>query len=63
MSTSGISFKEVGRQAYLNGESAAPALNPAIIEAISDLPVGGGAAEIMRAFQVGWTQANLEQVV
>ena len=56
-------FKEVGRQAFANGEPAAPMLNPQVREAIADLPVGGGAADIMRAFSEGWHAANLAQPI
>lgn len=53
----------IGRNAYLAGESSAPALNPEIVEAISALPIGGGAAKIMKAFVKGWHDANLAAVV
>lgn len=51
-------FKQVGREAYRNGEPASPVLNETIREAISGLTVGGGAAAIMRDFSQGWHEAN-----
>ncbi|WP_410662060.1 hypothetical protein [Amycolatopsis sp. lyj-84] len=53
-------FFEVGRQAFLAGEHGAPALNPAVREAIKDMEVGTGAASIMLAFQEGWRAAYVE---
>ncbi|GAA1962176.1 hypothetical protein [Amycolatopsis minnesotensis] len=50
---------EAGRQAYSAGESGAPWLNAAVREAIGDRPVGTGAVEIMRQFQLGWAEALL----
>jgi hypothetical protein len=50
---------ELGRSAYHAGSPISPALNSEIQAAVADLPVGGGAAEIMRAFVDGWTTANL----
>jgi hypothetical protein len=47
-------FESIGRQAYRNGESAAPALNARVQAAIADLPVGAGAANIMRVFTRGY---------
>jgi hypothetical protein len=54
LGTTGIDFEALGRQAYLNDEHGAPALNAAVQAAIADLPVGGDAAEIMRAFTRGY---------
>ena len=52
-------WAEIGRQAFRNGETRAPAVNPAVQEAIANLPVGQGAGEIMREFTRGWDEANL----
>jgi hypothetical protein len=46
-----------GRQAYHNGEPAAPALNSTVIAAIGDRPVGDPRTrEIMCAFIFGYEQ-------
>lgn len=50
----------IGYAAYLNGESGVPTANSAVMQAIGDMPVGGGGAEIMRAYQEGWQAANAE---
>jgi hypothetical protein len=55
--------KALGRSAFHAGEHSAPALNPDIMAAIAGLPVGGGAANIMRAFSAGWMEANLQAPV
>jgi hypothetical protein len=52
--------KALGHAARQAGQPAAPIHHPEIFEAISDLPVGGGAAEIFRAYSDGWTKANME---
>jgi hypothetical protein len=52
--TAAIDFETTGRQAYINDEPAAPALNAHVQAAIADLPVAGGAADIMRAFTRGY---------
>ena len=52
-------FVEVGRQAFLAGEPAAPTLNATVREAITEMEVGTSAAGIMTAFQEGWTNASL----
>jgi hypothetical protein len=54
-----LDWEQVGRVAYLNGEASAPALNIHVQAAIAGLSVGGGAADIMRAFAKGWTAENL----
>lgn len=54
-----VDWREAGRQAFARGEPKAPAANPAVREAITGLPVGGGAYEIMKAFSDGWDEANL----
>jgi hypothetical protein len=54
-----IDWKEVGRRAFHAGEMAAPALNRQVMDAIAGMPVGGGAADIMRAFSAGWDEANM----
>jgi hypothetical protein len=54
MTKTAVDFEALGRQAYINDEHGAPALNAAVQAAIADLPVGGGAAEIMRAFSHGY---------
>ncbi|QWF78749.1 hypothetical protein [Amycolatopsis sp. CA-230715] len=54
---------EVGRQAYLEGESGSPWLNAAVRAAIGDRPVGTGAIEIMKDFRQGWTEALLANEV
>jgi hypothetical protein len=53
----------IGRNAFLAGEPSAPILNPVIAEAVANLPVGGGAAQIMKAFVEGWHTANLEAAI
>jgi hypothetical protein len=53
-----IDFREAGRQAYLAGEPSAPWLSAAVRDAVGALPVGGGAAGIMRAYSDGWHAAN-----
>jgi hypothetical protein len=52
-------FKTIGYDAFLDGESSVPILNPLIQEALVGLKVGEGAAEIMQAFRDGWHEANL----
>lgn len=55
----GRDWQEIGRQAFLAGNDSTPWLNADVQEAVKDLPVGGGAAGIFRAFTVGWHEANL----
>jgi hypothetical protein len=52
-------WRAAGRFAYNNGEPRVPILNRTVFEAITGLPVGDGAAEIMKAFLHGWDEANL----
>jgi hypothetical protein len=53
-------FREIGRQAFLRGEPAAPALNPQVWLALDGLPVGSPEGiKIMQDFTAGWTAANL----
>ena len=54
MANTTIDFETLGRQAYINDAPAAPALNAQVQAAIAGLPVGGGAADIMRAFSRGY---------
>lgn len=51
--------REIGRKAFAAGARCIPSADPAIMAAIADLPVGGGAVEIMKAWQAGWTDGNL----
>jgi hypothetical protein len=53
-------FEQVGQAAFLRGESPAPSLNGEVQQAISGLPVGGGARAILAAFSRGWHQANAD---
>jgi hypothetical protein len=52
-------WQAIGAAAYAVGEPNEPALNATVRAAIAWLPVGGGSAEIMAAFNRGWTAANL----
>lgn len=52
-------FETLGREAFANGKSPFPMACPEVYEAVKDLPVGGGAAEIMGAFNRGWFAANM----
>lgn len=55
-----MNFTEIGRQAFHNGDMAAPALNPEVMLALSGLPVGSTEGlQIMKDFNAGWTAANL----
>ncbi|WP_158884100.1 hypothetical protein [Amycolatopsis anabasis] len=64
-------FVEVGRQAFLAGEPATPALNATVARALADLEYARCSsveatmrgADIMRQFQQGWTEANLASEV
>lgn len=47
-------FEHLGRTAYRTDQPAAPALNADIQTAIADMPVGTGAATIMKAFTRGY---------
>lgn len=52
-------WQNVGREAYANGEHAAPALNERV-RACLDVKVGTpGTTDLMRWFTEGWTAANL----
>jgi len=53
-----IDFRELGRQAFVAGQPSAPALNAEVRAAIDGMPVGTGAANIMRKFSAGWHEAN-----
>lgn len=53
-----IDWEAVGRQAFHDGQHRAPALNETVLAHIAGLPVGGGAADIMRAFTRGWDAKN-----
>lgn len=52
-----VHFENLGRQAHRNGKMNAPALNPEVMVAIDGMPVGGGAAEIMKAYSRGYEAA------
>lgn len=52
-------WQAVGREAYAAGLSCVPWLDPAIRQGLAGLPVGSGAVAILRAWQAGWTAANL----
>lgn len=52
-----------GAAAYADGQPAAPFLDPTVRTAIESLPVGAGAAGIMKAWLNGWHTANLAAVV
>lgn len=52
-------WAKLGRQAHADGRLSVPMADPAVAAAIEHLPVGGGAAEIMRAWTDGWHAANL----
>lgn len=53
-------WREVGREAFRCGESAAPTLNAAIRAAVANLSVGDPAATtIMRGYSQGWHAENL----
>lgn len=56
-------FAEIGRNAHRNGEPRAPFFNSEVAEAIANLPVGGGATQIMAAFTRGWDAENMAAVV
>lgn len=55
-------WSELGRQAFLAGESSAPTLNRVVRDVIEKLPVGGGAGDIFRAYTAGWHTANLAAI-
>lgn len=48
----------IGRRAYRAGASRVPARDEEFGALVGDLPVGGGAAEIGRAFLRGWDAEN-----
>lgn len=50
-------LRQAGRDAWAAGEVRAPALSTIVHEAIKDLRVGEGAAELMTAYQNGWEEA------
>ena len=52
----------IGYSAYLAGDPAAPALNAQVMQAIGDMPVGGGGEEIMRAFTEGYERARDDEM-
>lgn len=53
-------FTEIGRQAFANGDSAAPIMNPQVAQALEGLPVGSSEGrKILKDFTAGWTAANL----
>lgn len=52
-------YTQLGREAHAAGMDRIPFLDPTIEAAIRDLPVGGGAAGIFRAWLTGWDTANL----
>lgn len=51
-------FQALGRQAFTDGLTF-PLQDPEVLAAIDGMPVGTGAADIMRAWSRGWTAANL----
>lgn len=55
-------FENLGRQAHANGEMSAPALNAEVMAATDGLPVGGGAAQIMKAFSRGYDAAIQDEL-
>lgn len=54
--------RALGSAAYHANQPCVPASDPKIIEAITGLPVGGGATEIMRAWVTGWCREMLAEM-
>lgn len=52
-------YENLGREAYLAGKANIPTADSEVWAAIENLPVGGGAAQIMKAWVKGWTDANI----
>jgi hypothetical protein len=54
-----MDFVEIGRQAFRNGEPAAPAISADVQAALAGLKVGSAKGrKIMQDFTKGWEQAN-----
>lgn len=53
--------KAAGHLAYVEDRHAAPALDITVRTLIAGLPVGGGGADIFRAFTAGYQQAADEE--
>ena len=54
-----IDFYQMGQEAYAAGQPRVPVLNSVVIDAVKDLPLGGGATKIFREVSRGWDAANL----
>jgi hypothetical protein len=59
-----LEFEQVGRQAFADGDMAAPALNARVMEALNGRPVGDyRSTRIMQAFSRGYDAARDEVAV
>lgn len=54
-----ISYYDAGRAAFAAGLPCIPLADGIVLAAVRILPVGAGAADIMRDWTNGWTDANL----